>query len=291
MTKTDAKPGATPDDLLKAVVSGKPETAEPAAKGFAWPALPPRLRDARRLGLAGAALAVGAALGAGATALSGPGRGPDDALAALTAALDAGRGETARLGGEVARLHQALADLKGAGETARKEAVARGNALGERLAQLDRSVGGKLTALGERFEQSERDQHARIAGLATQLDRRPPAAAPAARAEPTQTGSVPDAKPGEPRAAEPKSAEPKAAETKAAEAKPKPVAEKPAVIDGWALRDVYDGAAILENRKRRIVEVAPGDTLPGVGRVEAVERRGRDWVVVTRQGIVTAQPW
>ena len=63
------------------------------------------------------------------------------------------------------------------------------------------------------------------------------------------------------------------------------------MVDGWAVRDVYDGAAILENRKRRIVEVAPGDTLPGVGRVEAVERRGHEWVVVTRQGLVTPQPW
>ena len=29
---------------------------------------------------------------------------------------------------------------------------------------------------------------------------------------------------------------------------------KPPVIDGWALRDVYEGTAILENRRRRLVE-------------------------------------
>lgn len=287
MTKTDAKPGATPHDLLKAAVSGKPETTtEPETRAAAWHTLPPWLRDVRLLGLAGAALAVGTVLGAGVTALSGPSRGPNDALAALSATLDAGRIETARLGGEVGHLNQALADLKTVSETARKEATARGSALVERLAQVDRSVGGKLTALGERFEQSERDQNARIGGLSTQLDKRPPATPPTAKAEPTQTGSITDVK-----GSEPKGAETRTPEIRTPETKPKPAAEKPTVIDGWAVRDVYDGAAILENRKRRIVEVAPGDTLPGVGRVEAVERRGREWVVVTRQGVVTPQPW
>lgn len=283
MTDTDVKPTVTPDDLLKAAVSGKPDAAaEPGTKARAFaalPSLPLWLRDARFLGAA--ALALGAALGAGATALSGPSRGPNDTLAALSATLDAGRIETARLGGEVAHLHQALADLKTATETARKEAAARGTTFGERLAQVDRSVGGKLIALGERFEQSERDHGARIASLSSQLDKRAVASAPVAKAEPTQTGSIADAK----------AAEPKSADAKIAETKPKPIAEKAAVIDGWAVRDVYDGAAILENRKRRIVEVAPGDTLPGVGRVDAVERRGHEWVVVTRQGIVTPQPW
>ena len=285
MTKTDAKPATTPEDMLKAAVSGKPDvTAEPEAKVAASsmsPTLPLWLRDARLLGIAAAALAVGTALGAGVTALSGSGRGHDDTLAALSATLDAGRIETARLGGEVAHLNQAVADLKTAADAARKEAAARGSALGERLAQVDRGVVGKLTALGERFEQSERDQNARIAGLSTQLERRPVASAPPAKAEPTQTGTITD----------PKAGEPKAVESKGTEPKPKPAAEKPAVLDGWAVRDVFNGAAIVENRRRRIVEVGPGDTLPGVGRVEAVERRGHDWVVVTRQGIVTAQPW
>lgn len=287
MTKTDEKAAASPQDLLKAAVSGKPEAAaepEPESKvaaRLALPSLPLWLRDARLVGTAAAALAIGAALGAGVTALSSPSRAANDTVAALGATLDAGRIETARLGGEVAHLHQALAELKAATDSARKEAATRGNAIGERLAQVDRSVGGKLTALGERFEQSERDQNARVTALSTQLDRRPVAAVAAAKAEPMQTGSLADTK----------AAEPKVVDAKALDTKPKPVAEKPAVIDGWAVRDVFNGAAILENRRRRIVEVGPGDTLPGIGRIEAVERRGHDWVVVTRQGLVTAQPW
>jgi hypothetical protein len=146
-------------------------------------------------------------------------------------------------------------------------------------------LNAKTAALSERLEQVEREQSGRIANLATQLERRI-AAAPIVKAEPTQTGSL-----AETRTLDAKVTDPKAVETKAAEGKPKPVAEKPTVIDGWAVRDVYDGAAILENRRRRIVEVGPGDTLPGVGRVEGVERRGREWVVVTRQGLITPQPW
>ncbi len=89
-----------------------------------------------------------------------------------------------------------------------------------------------------------------------------PAAKPAqvASAEPALTGSLPDK-------------------------------AKPPMVDGWLLRDVYDGVAMIENRNRRLVEVGPGDTLPGAGRVEAIERRGRTWVVVTSKGLITSQTW
>ncbi len=284
MTKTEGKPDASPEDLLKAAVSGRPDvTAEPGTTSAALKGasrLPAWLRDVRLLGTAAAALALGTALGAGVTALSHPHRAPDE-MAALSATLEAGRIETARLGGEIARLHQALAELKTTTESARKDAAVRGTAIGERLAQVERGVGGKLTALSERIDQSERDQSARLASLSAQAERRPVAPAAVAKAEPTQTGSLSEAK----------TADPKSLEGKGVEAKAKAVAEKPAVIDGWAVRDVFNGAAILENRRRHIVEVGPGDTLPGVGRIEAVERRGHDWVVITRQGIVTAQPW
>jgi hypothetical protein len=287
MTKIEAKPALSPDELLKAVVAGKadpkPEPA-PAAPRFPMPSLAGI--DLRRYAIPGAALAVGLLVGAGVAARSGSGSVPSDAVVALSATVDAGRTETARLGADIAQLHQVLADLRAATDTARKEAGTRSSALGERLAQLDKNLNAKTAALGERLEQVEREQSGRIANLATQLERRTSAAA-IVKAEPTQTGSL-----AETRTSDAKVADAKAVEAKPAEAKPKPtVAEKPSVIDGWAVRDVYDGAAILENRRRRIVEVGPGDTLPGVGRVEGVERRGREWVVVTRQGLITPQPW
>ncbi|MCJ2057046.1 hypothetical protein MKL09_10820 [Methylobacterium sp. J-048] len=294
MTTMEAKPALSPDELLKAVVAGKAESKPepvpaPAAPRFAIPALAGI--DLRRYAIPGAALAVGLVLGAGVAARSGSGGVPSDAVVALSATVDAGRTETARLGADIAQLHQVLADLRAATDTARKEAGTRSSALGERLTQLDKSLNAKTAALGERFEQVEREQSGRIANLAAQLERRT-AAAPVAKAEPTQTGSLAETRTLDAKVTDAKIPDAKAGEAKAADAKPKPAApEKPPVIEGWAVRDVYDGAAILENRRRRIVEVGPGDTLPGVGRVDSVERRGREWVVVTRQGLITPQPW
>jgi hypothetical protein len=57
--------------------------------------------------------------------------------------------------------------------------------------------------------------------------------------------------------------------------------------NGYVLRDVYRGVAVVEGR-RGLVEVAPGDTLPGAGRVRAIERRNRQWVVVTTSGVIDA---
>ncbi|WCS22666.1 hypothetical protein LOK46_15815 [Methylobacterium sp. NMS14P] len=303
MTKIEAKQagsqGVSPADLLKAAVTGKTDAAaetaanetaaSPAAARFTLASLS-RL-DPKRFAIPGATLAIGVLLGGGVMALSRPASVRPDALAALETTLDAGRTETVRLAADIAQLHTVLADLRASTDVARKEAASRSTALGERLTQADKTLNGKIAALGERLEQVERDHNTRLSGLAAQLDRRAAAAPAAAKAEPTQTGSI-----GEPaRAAEAKievKPEVRVADAKASEPKPKPAApDKPPVIEGWALRDVYEGTAILENRRRRLVEVAPGDIIPGVGRVEGVERHGREWVVVTRQGLVTAQAW
>jgi len=31
--------------------------------------------------------------------------------------------------------------------------------------------------------------------------------------------------------------------------------------------------------------------IPGIGRVEAIERRGREWVVVTARGLIATESW
>ena len=59
------------------------------------------------------------------------------------------------------------------------------------------------------------------------------------------------------------------------------------VIDGWMLRDVSGGVALLEGRAG-LREVSAGQFLPGVGEIRSIERRGRSWVVVTSRGIIEA---
>jgi hypothetical protein len=59
-------------------------------------------------------------------------------------------------------------------------------------------------------------------------------------------------------------------------------------VSGWVLRDVYRGAAILQSRMGGMIEVGPGDILPGVGRIEAIRRQDGHWVVVTPKGMITS---
>ena len=61
---------------------------------------------------------------------------------------------------------------------------------------------------------------------------------------------------------------------------------KPTTIEGWTVRDVVDGAAILEGPDG-IRRAMRGDTVPGVGRVESIVRWGRHWVVATSRGLIS----
>jgi hypothetical protein len=65
------------------------------------------------------------------------------------------------------------------------------------------------------------------------------------------------------------------------------MAAKDAPVDGWVLHDVYDGVALIEGRNKRLLEVVQGETVPGVGRVEGIERRGKRWVVITAKGLIS----
>jgi hypothetical protein len=57
------------------------------------------------------------------------------------------------------------------------------------------------------------------------------------------------------------------------------------VVEGWVLRDVYHGAAMIQGHGE-VIAVLPGDSLPGLGRIEAVKRQDGRWVVVTARGLI-----
>jgi hypothetical protein len=63
---------------------------------------------------------------------------------------------------------------------------------------------------------------------------------------------------------------------------------RPPVVQGWVLRRVYDGAALIEGRDG-IIEVEPGVIAPGLGRIEGIRRQDGRWVVVTARGIVVGR--
>jgi hypothetical protein len=60
------------------------------------------------------------------------------------------------------------------------------------------------------------------------------------------------------------------------------------VVDGWVLRNVYGGSALVEGRPG-LIQVMPGDSLPGVGRVETIKREDGRWVVVTTRSLIVVR--
>jgi hypothetical protein len=58
-------------------------------------------------------------------------------------------------------------------------------------------------------------------------------------------------------------------------------------VPGWTLRRVYDGAALIEGREG-IIEVEPGITIPGLGRIEDIKKQDGRWTVFTSKGIIVA---
>ena len=63
--------------------------------------------------------------------------------------------------------------------------------------------------------------------------------------------------------------------------------QRPPVLEGWILRDIFNGRAMVEGRSG-LYEIGPGSTLPGIGRVEAVKRQDGRWVVVTAKGLIVS---
>ena len=69
---------------------------------------------------------------------------------------------------------------------------------------------------------------------------------------------------------------------------PKPEVARMPTVEGWVLRDVTNGAALIEGR-RGMYEVYAGDPIPGLGRVDAIRRQDGRWVVVTGKGLIVAR--
>jgi hypothetical protein len=63
--------------------------------------------------------------------------------------------------------------------------------------------------------------------------------------------------------------------------------DKPPVVSGWVIREVYDGVAMIESRYG-LYEVVPGANLPGIGRVETIRRQDGRWVAVTPKGLIVS---
>jgi hypothetical protein len=135
-----------------------------------------------------------------------------------------------------------------------------------------RVTGQQVAKIAERMDRAERVQ----AEVGAKLAKAPDANDRTERrfaAAGDITGTV-----AEPRAAA--AAHPIATDTK-------PPSPAP-IVDGWVVRDVYNGSALIQGRVG-IIQVIPGDNLPGLGRIEQVRRQDGRWVVVTSRGQIVSR--
>ena len=156
---------------------------------------------------------------------------------------------------EAARAHDETADLRKVTVEMKAESGA------------TRDLSGALAQLTARLDRVDHDQSARL----DKLEKRQAAAVVAAAPTPSPRQAAPAAKP-DPGVSN---------ETTGSIARPQ------APLRGYWLVAVQDGSAIVDGRDGPR-QVAPGDSLPGAGRVQRIERRGQGWVVVTTSGLIVA---
>jgi hypothetical protein len=198
----------------------------------------------------------------------------------------------------VAVIHFAAADAASTNSTAAVEAsVSRIDAdivaLKAGLDHATKTGQSQLNKTNDRLDKVEKAQAepaSKLAKLGEAMDRLriPPAAAPATAAAATPaattrdiTGSV------TPPASANAAAVASSATTASAPPKTTDVARLP-TLEGWTLRDVRHGGALIEGRQG-LYEVYAGDPVPGLGKVDAIRKQDGRWVVVTTKGLVVAR--
>jgi hypothetical protein len=208
----------------------------------------------RRLSALAAVVALATVAGAlgGALATSGLGQFfGNDASSAGHGALEA----------SVARIDADIQALKASVEHTSKIGMSQFNKTNDRL---------------DKVEKAQVEPAAKLARLSEALDKlraAPVVAAAAVAAAPVAakevTGSI-------------------APQAAAAPAAPKTEVARLPNVEGWVLRDVAYGGALIQSR-RGVYEVYAGDAVPGLGRVDAIRKQDGRWVVVTSKGLIAAR--
>ncbi len=215
----------------------------------------------RRLAALAAVLALATATGAlgGALATAGLGRFVgNDATSAGNRTFEA----------TVARIDADILNLKLGVEHTSKTGMSQYNRTSERLDRLEKAQAepaAKLAKLSEAVEKL-RAAAAVAPAVAAPVASVPAAAAPVAAKD--TTGSIAPA--------------PTPADA------PKVELARLPTVEGWVLRGVSNGVALIEGR-RGIYEVYAGDPVPGAGRVDAIRRQDGRWVVVTSKGLIVGR--
>jgi hypothetical protein len=165
----------------------------------------------------------------------------------------------------VARIDADITALKASVEHTTKMGMSQFNKTSDRL---------------DKVEKAQAEPAAKLAELSKTVDKlraTPPAApavvaaaTPAAAREVTGTVTAP------------------ATATAAPAAPPKTEVARLPTVEGWVLRNVANGGALIEGRQG-MYEVYTGDPVPGLGRIDAIRKQDGHWVVVTTKGLIVAR--
>jgi hypothetical protein len=225
-----------------------------------------------------------------------------DALSARFESL-----ETNRIRDELASQRKLIAEIKAGAANARDVSGAVGQ-LGARVDRLEKDQSARLDRL-------DHDASARLADVTTRLDKLESKATAAVAASKDQSAKLAERMDHDAAArladmtARLDKLESKVATATAAIAAPppkppaKPEAAKvePTVsnettgsiekprprLRGFFVSEIHNGYAMIDGPAGEFA-VGPGDIVPGAGRVIRIERHGRDWVVITTTGQITA---
>ena len=181
---------------------------------------------------------------------------------------EAASGSNRALEASMARIDTDMSALKLSIEHTSKIGMSQFNKTSERLDKVEKAQAepaAKLARLSEAVDKL-RTAPAAASGAALAAAPVPVAAAPAAAKE--ATGSIAPA---------------------ASAAAPKAEVAKLPTIDGWVLRDIGHGGALIQSRREGVYEVYAGDFVPSLGRIDAVRKQDGRWVVVTSKGLIVAR--
>ncbi|MGE0563302.1 MAG: hypothetical protein AB7O50_02190 [Pseudolabrys sp.] len=139
----------------------------------------------------------------------------------------------------------------------------------------------EVSALKSNIDTASKSSQTQAAKTAARIDSAKPAADK--RDDNVVTGSI-----NAPASALPNAI---AAATAATITAPLPIPQpRPQLVQGWSVHLAPDGVVLAEQRGGDLYQIAPGVPLPGLGRVEAINRDGGRIEVVTTKGLITSPP-
>jgi len=227
----------------------------------------------RRVAAMAAVVALAAVAGAigGALATTGLGHGN---------ATDAAPTRNAGLEAAIARIDADILALKASVEQNAKLGVTQFNKTADRLDKVEKVQAEPAAKLAKLSDEVGKLRAAQAAATPVVAAAPVPAMPPQVAAAPVMT-TVPKDVTGS-------VAPPAAAATPPPGATAKADVARLPTVEGWVLRDVGRGSALIESR-RGLFEVYAGDPVPGLGRVDAIRKQDGRWVVVTSKGLIVSR--